>query len=201
MERKTNMDGSKGQENSLEVRGWVVKGYGVGMGVGRGWVCVCVGERLWLAGIHSEFIRAVRVKAARRGTVSRWHLVSVNKSDSRWNILVIYAPRPPFSFFPNPLSSFPGAESFWKRWQGIWEEGRNFRCQWTQTIGLFVFERGLTSAGAGWWTSVPAGAGPLEPRCHIKTTPPTPCAWTSEGPRYSCGQVLVQNNLKPALPV
>lgn len=48
MERKTNMDRSKGQENSLEVGGGVVKGG-------------CGGE-IWLVGIHTEFICAAGVK-------------------------------------------------------------------------------------------------------------------------------------------
>lgn len=41
-----------------------------------------------------------------------------------------------------------------------------------QTIDRFVFERGLTSAGSSQGTSVPAGAGPLDPISHIK--PPLP---------------------------
>lgn len=49
MERKTNTDRSKGQENSSEVGG----------GAGKG----CVGERLWLVGVHTEFICATGVKA------------------------------------------------------------------------------------------------------------------------------------------
>lgn len=47
MERKTNTDRSKGQENSLEVGGGAVKGG--------------VEERLWLVGVHTELICAVGV--------------------------------------------------------------------------------------------------------------------------------------------
>lgn len=49
MERKTNTDRSKGQENSLEVRGGAVKGG--------------VEERLWLVAVHTELICAVGVSA------------------------------------------------------------------------------------------------------------------------------------------
>lgn len=64
---------------------------------------------------------------------------------------------------------------------------RTFYRQRMQTIGLFVFEQGLASAGAGWWTSVPKGVGPLEQTCHIK--PPLP---EDQRHRLTCGATLVQ---------
>lgn len=55
-----------------------------------------------------------------------------------------------------------------------------------QTIGLFVFEQELTSAGAAWWTLVPVGAGPLEPGRHIKTL-----LSEDQRARYPHGTILV----------
>lgn len=84
---------------------------------------------------------------------------------------------------PPPLLSRSYCKTLWKRWFLRKEE---FLCQRMHTISLFVFEQGLTSAAVGWWTSVPVGAGPLEPGCHIK-----PLLCEDQRVRYSCGTILL----------
>lgn len=190
MERKTNIDGSKGQENSLEVGGGVVKGG--------------VGERLWLVAIHTKFTLCCwgqdrtlpSWKPVWQGLLAGDACALITLSSTKvsqaeeaswtsWWFSLTSPPPPPLK----SLSSFPEAESFWKRWQRFGKK-EEFHCQWMQTIGLFVFEQGMTSARASWWTPVPVGAGPWEPRCHIK-----PLLTEDQRARHSCGTILVQTAL------